>query len=215
MELASMRIRDIISAVRRFGEYLRPVLMVVIFAAITSSAVVGVVAWKSLSARQAVMARSEADIRNLAHSLAEHASNSVQAVDVAMSGIADSLRYRDPVAERFNLFLAGTVKAIPQLAEIDVLGPDGNWKYSSLEQTPTGNDADRPYFRYHRDNTDPSIRISEPLTSRTSGRSVIVLSRRLVNQSDEFSGVLVGNIEAEFFSHFTSNSISARMRGSP
>src|SRR4051812_23881262 len=99
-----------------------------------SGCVLGLIVWKALDARATILSRSEADLRNLAHSLTEHAGHTIQAADVAMSGMVDLLRYQKPLPERFNLYLANTVHALPQLREIGVLDENGNWKYSSLAE---------------------------------------------------------------------------------
>ena len=60
-----------------------------------------------------------------------------------MTGMADLLKFQNPLAERFNAYLAATVRSLPQLREIGVLSSDGDWRYSSLEQLPSHNNADR------------------------------------------------------------------------
>ena len=80
--------------------------------------------------------RGQTDIQNLAHSLAEHAAHTIQSADIAMAGMVDLLKYRVPVPERFNRYLAETANSLPQIREIGVLDADGNWAYSSLPQTP-------------------------------------------------------------------------------
>jgi diguanylate cyclase (GGDEF)-like protein/PAS domain S-box-containing protein len=167
-----------------------------------SACVLGLVVWKALDARQAALTQSEHDIRNLSHSLAEHASHTVQAADVAMSSMVDLLKYQRPRSDRFELFLRNTVAALPQLREIGVLDTEGNWIYSSLPETPPYSNADRPYFIYHRDTADPKLRISEPFQSRLSGRQTILLSKRINNPDGSFGGVLIAGIDSEYFTNF-------------
>ncbi len=167
-----------------------------------SACVLGLVVWKALDARNTAQTQSEHDIRNLAHSLAEHASHTVQAADVAMSAMVDLLKYQRPRADRFGLYMRNTVDALPQLREIGVLDADGNWIYSSLAETPQYNNADRAYFIYHRDTPDPKLRIGDPLLSRTTGRPTIPLSKRINNLDGSFGGVLIAGIDSEYFTNF-------------
>jgi diguanylate cyclase (GGDEF)-like protein/PAS domain S-box-containing protein len=177
-------------------------MVVVFFALVMTACILGVVVWKALEAKSAALARGATDIQNLAHSLAEHAGHTIQAADIAMSGMVDSLKYRNPVPERFNKYLAETVAALPQIREIGVLDADGNWRYASLAETPRYNNADRPYFAYHRDSTDKALRINEPLQSRLTGRPTILLSKRVFKEDGSFGGVLTAAIEADYFSGF-------------
>jgi len=177
-------------------------MIVIFFALVMTACILGVVVWKALEAKTTALARGSADIQNLAHSLAEHAAHTIQSADIAMSGMVDSLKYRDPVPERFNRYLAETAAKLPQLREIGVLDAQGNWRYSSLPETPRHNNADRAYFTYHRDNDGQKLRISEPLQSRLTGRSTILLSMRISKQDGSFGGVLVAAIDSDYFNNF-------------
>src|SRR3954447_5570811 len=160
-----------------------PGAIVISFALVMTACIVGIVVWKALEAKTSTLARGTTDIQNLAHSLAEHAAHTIQAADITLTGMVSLLRYQDPLPERFNKYLAETVAALPQLREIGVLDTDGEWRYSSLPETPNHNNADRPYFAFHRDNAGQKLRISEPFRSRLTGRATILLSKR-INRPD-------------------------------
>jgi len=177
-------------------------VIVIFFALVMTACILGVVVWKSREAKATALARGGADIQNLAHSLAEHTAHTIQSADIAMSGMVDALKYRSPVPERFNRYLAETVAALPQLREIGVLDDAGNWRYSSLPETPRHNNADRTYFAYHRDNDGQKLRISEPFQSRLTGRTTILLSKRIGRQDGSFGGVLTAAIDSDYFNNF-------------
>lgn len=180
----------------------RPTVIVGLLVAAMSACVLGLVIWKALDARSVALAQGERDIRNLAHSLAEHASRSIQSADIAMSGIVDLLKYQRPRADRTNLFLRNTVSSLPQIREMGVLDAEGRWIYSSLERTPDYTNADRPYFTYHRDSTDPNLQISDPLQSRLTGRRTLLLTKRISAMDGSFIGVLLAAIDGDYFDAF-------------
>ncbi|MBN8992910.1 MAG: diguanylate cyclase [Rhizobiales bacterium] len=179
-----------------------PGMVVIFFALIMTACILGVVIWKALEAKSAALARGAADIQNLAHSLSEHAAHSIQAADIAMTGMVDLLRYQDPLPERFNKYMAETVAALPQIREIGALDTSGKWRYSSLPETPGYNNGDRPYFAFHRDNPDKALRISESFQSRLTGRPTILLSKRISKPDGSFGGVLTAAIDSDYFSGF-------------
>lgn len=179
-----------------------PGVIVAVFVLAMSACVLGLVLWKAIDNRRSALQQSEVDIRNLAHSLQEHATHTFQAADVAMSGMVDLLKYQNPRADRFNQFLANTAQSLPQIREFAVLDALGEWRYSSLPDTPRHNNYDRPYFSYHRDNADATMRISEPLMSRIAGRMTILLTKRLNNEAGKFNGVLVAAIDTAYFNDF-------------
>ena len=179
-----------------------PGAVVIIFALVMTACILGVVVWKALEAKATALARGNTDIQNLAHSLAEHAAHTIQAADITLSGMVSLLRYQDPLPERFNKYLAEAVATLPQLREIGVLDVNGEWRYSSLPQTPHHNNADRKYFMFHRDTPGSTLRISEPFQSRLTGRPTILLSKRIEHQDGSFAGVLVAAIDSDYFNGF-------------
>jgi diguanylate cyclase (GGDEF)-like protein/PAS domain S-box-containing protein len=177
--------------------------VVISFALVMTACVLGLMAWKALDARKTILASGSADIQNLVHSLSEHASHTIQSVDIAMAGMVDLLKYRNPEPERFNRYLAETAKSLPQLRGIGVADAGGNWSYSSLPETPRHNVADRSYFAYHRDAPDNTLRISEPLQSRLDDQSsMIVLSKRITRLDGSFGGVVTAAIDKDYFNGF-------------
>lgn len=179
-----------------------PGVIVTVFVLAMSACVLGLVVWKAVDARRSALAQSEVTIRNLAHSLQEHASHTFQAADVALSGMVDLLKYQIPRADRFNAFLANTAQALPQIRELGVLDTIGEWRFSSLTKPPTHNNYDRDYFTYHREHDDLRLRISEPLRSRVTGRMTILLSKRINDQDGNFAGVLIAAIDTDYFADF-------------
>lgn len=188
------------------GEPLRRVTstaVVIIFALVMTACVLGVMAWKALDAKNTALSSGGAEIQNLAHSLAEHASHTMQAVDIAMAGMVDLLKYRNPDPDRFNRYLADTAKTLPQLRGIGVADARGNWTYSSLAELPRHTISDREYFAYHRDAPDSTLRISELLQSRINERSsMIVLSKRITKVDGSFGGVVAAAIDRDYFNGF-------------
>jgi len=177
--------------------------LIIAFALVMTASVLGVMAWKAFEAKKAALANGSGDIQNLVHSLSEHASHTMQAVDIAMAGMVDLLKYRDPEPERFNRYLAETAKTLPQLRGIGVTDAKGNWTYSSFPETPRHNVADRSYFPYHRDTPDNTLRISELVQSRLDERSsMIVLSKRITKLDGSFGGVVAAAIDKDYFNGF-------------
>lgn len=177
--------------------------LIILFALVMTASVLGFMAWKAFDAKQAALANGSADIQNLVHSLSEHASHTMQAVDIAMAGMVDLLKYRDPEPERFNRYLAETAKTLPQLRGIGVTDAKGNWTYSSFPETPRHNVSDRSYFPYHRDTPDNTLRISELVQSRLDERSsMIVLSKRITKLDGSFGGVVAAAIDKDYFNGF-------------
>ena len=184
------------------SRHVAPAAIVILFALAMSACVLGVVIWKALDAKATTLERGQTATLNLAHSLAEHASHTIQAADISMTGIVEFLKYQTPAPDRFNRYLATISDALPQIREIGVFNAEGAWQYSSLPDLPGYNNADRDYFIYHRDTVGPALRISAPVQSRLTGRSTIILSKRISRQDGSFAGVLTAAIDSDYFNAF-------------
>lgn len=162
----------------------------------------GLVFWKALEAKANTLERGQTATQNLAHSLAEQASHTFLAVDIAMNGIVELLKYRIPLPERLNPFLADTVNALPQLHDLNVIDANGVWQYSSLLAMPRDNYSDRDFFVYHRDTPGNTLHISTPIKSPLTGRMAIILTKRITRQDGSFGGVLMATVDSDYFNAF-------------
>lgn len=184
-----------------FQRLAAPRVMVGLFLLVMSGCILGLIFWKTSDARRMTLLRAEAEIRNLTHSLSQHTLNTFRAVDVATTGMVDLLRYQQPLPDRFNAFLAKTVRDLPQLSEIGALDTTGNWVYAS-PQMPSDNGFAEPYLAFHRDNPGAGMRISGPVTSRVADRPVIVVTKRITKQDGRFGGIIIAAIDSNFFASF-------------
>ena len=83
-----------------------------------------------------------------------------------------------------------------------MLDAEGNWRYRRCRKhrattTPTG--VTSPIIAIR---PDKALRISEPLQSRLTGRTTIVLSKRISRLDGSFGGVLAAAIDSDYFNGF-------------
>jgi diguanylate cyclase (GGDEF)-like protein/PAS domain S-box-containing protein len=172
---------------------------------LTLASLWGFVAWKAREEKAQAFARAGAETHALTHSLTQHASKSFGAVALALLGAKQYVQHSDRSARasaEINDLLAQYAQSVPHVNEFGVLSETGGWLYSSFETIPTVNNADRGYFRHHRDNPDEGIRISDPLISRVSGQPIVVMTRRITNTDGSFAGVVLGAIDLRYLNSF-------------
>src|SRR5689334_14395345 len=153
--------------------------------------------WKE---REDTLARASVDIRNLTHSLAQHAARTVEGASVILSAVGERVgAAQPPTADAFNATLKSYVGQLPQLREIVVLDEAGSWKYASTGILQPYSNADRDYFKYHQAHADAALRINTPILSRSTNRWTLILTRRISRADGSFAGVAVAAIDLDHF----------------
>src|SRR5690606_19600848 len=145
---------------------------------------------------------AHSDALRLSKLLSEQTERTVQAVDVMLEGLADSLAEpgipaHDPAVEdRMRALLAGS----PFVRSLFAVGPDGaviqDNDHSRIARVSSL--ADRDYFRAHQER-DVGFYIGAPLRSRVFGDWFVGMSRRIPSPNGRFAGVVAAAIEPAYF----------------
>ncbi len=193
------------SAWQRLVAYLFPLFSaLVVFAAVI---VIGRNLWQS---RILTEENTERNLHGIAHSLSQQTARTLQAIDLTLIAVADSLRYSgvdwqradDPRVRR--ILLDKRARA-PYLRTLDVGDADGRIVHL-LNNRPTSPViiADRPYFAIHKTDPDRGLYVGAPVTSRVSNDWIIPISRRLEKPDGSFAGVIAGAMEPSVLRDFYS-----------
>jgi signal transduction histidine kinase/ActR/RegA family two-component response regulator len=159
-------------------------------------------AWRSY---QYSLAATDRELTNMANALAEQTVWSLQADDLLL---ADTVRWYRGESQKIrpedlNAALAARTSAVPQVREVIIMDAQGNQLHRSRAFTaPNHNAADRSYFIAQRDDPGAGMFISEPLITRTEGRTAVILSRRLDDDQGRFAGVVIANVDLEDLNQF-------------
>jgi PAS domain S-box-containing protein len=159
-------------------------------------------AWRSY---RYTVAATEREISNVASALAEQTGWSLQAVDLLLLDTARWYRSEshEIPADRIDAALAARTAPVRQVRNVSIMDASGNQLYRSRASAITTHDvADRSYFIAQRDNPATGLFLSEPLTTRSEGRSAVILSRRLDDTAGRFAGVVTANVDLEDLNQF-------------
>jgi diguanylate cyclase (GGDEF)-like protein len=163
----------------------------------------GIEGWWSWSARSAELGEMEVATSNLAQAVAQHASDTFKEADTVLLGVVERVGY-DGVApaalNRLNRVMTHTLAELPQLNTLSVFDANGERIATSHAASSIAvNNAGREYFIYHRTHPGQAPHISVPVISRTTGKWVIPLTRRIERPDGSFGGVAVATISVDFF----------------
>jgi diguanylate cyclase (GGDEF)-like protein len=158
--------------------------------------------WSAWSARQSRLTEHAAATSNMARALAAQAESTLRIVDTVLAGVVERVEHdgMTPAAtDRLRTHMRTMVAEVKELQGLFVYGADGSWLVNSLERPVSGNNADREYFRYHREHPGRAVHIGKPVRSRSSGDWVLPVSRRLEHPDGSFAGVALGTVSIAFF----------------
>ena len=150
--------------------------------------------------RAVALATASQQAQNLANVLAQHASRTIESVDLILTGVQE--RLRNPDRAELTEFLERRAATLPQLHKLQVMNPEGDWIFDSAGPHAPRSSADRAYFNWHRQNEEQVLHIDVPITSRFGDATVIPLSRRLSKADGSFDGVVSATLLADHFRAF-------------
>jgi signal transduction histidine kinase/ActR/RegA family two-component response regulator len=89
---------------------------------------------------------------------------------------------------------------VPNVSSVLVLDRSGQLMAASGDTSPpVVNYSDRDYFQFHQANPTLALQISGPISSRLTGRKIMIFSIRLNNHGGDFDGVVAGAISVSYF----------------
>ena len=157
--------------------------------------------WQVIRAREATLADTEQSARTLSHSLAQHATRTIEGVDLVLSGIVERVQ-GNPDRLGLKNYLERRAKSLQQSHVLAVIDAQGWETADSAPEHDPINLSDRDYFAWGRDHVDAGLHIGSIVMSRVFRQPTIPLSRRIVRQDGLFDGVAVASLMPTDFQQF-------------
>jgi diguanylate cyclase (GGDEF)-like protein len=162
--------------------------------------------WMAWHAREVQLGEAAQESANLTQSVAQHAYDTIKETDTALVGLVERIENdgaSDLERSRIHNLLVLRVAELPQLQGIFVYAKDGSWLVNSQKVLLKNlNNADREYFKYHKNNNDRSPYIGSPIRSKSTGDWIITVSRRINLADGSFGGVVLATINMNYFRLF-------------
>ncbi|WP_443094346.1 sensor domain-containing diguanylate cyclase [Pseudoduganella chitinolytica] len=177
-----------------------------VFVTLVCVSLVGLDFWRSWNARAVLLEQTERSATNLARAMSQHADDTIKSADTSLKDLEERIETDgmgpDRLA-RLHRVMQEQVRALPQLDGLYAYDAGGRWIVNALPAfDPRASNADREYFRFHRENADKGPHIGLPVISRSSGKWVIPVSRRIDLADGRFGGVVLATIDIDYFRRF-------------
>jgi len=149
--------------------------------------------------------RAQATTQNVASTLNQRVSGSVEKIDLALRTVVDELERQ--LAEQglddqtTNEFLSRLAQRLPEVEAFRVADAEGFVILGKGVDRPARVSwADRDYFKYLQTHADGSLQISKPRMGRVAQQYIIGFARRYNYPDGRFAGVISAPIAVEHFS---------------
>jgi diguanylate cyclase (GGDEF)-like protein len=165
--------------------------------------VVLLTAWQTWTARQNTLSDINTDTLNLTQALNTYTEGTFKQSEVLLLGLTERIE-KDGTGpeqlERLSKLVAQQMDALPQLNSVVLYDAQGDWLFSTDTLiSSNSNNADRAFFKHHRDVPDRGIYIGPAILSRVTCAWVISVSRRIDHPDGSFAGVIAATISLEHF----------------
>ncbi|MDN2717846.1 MULTISPECIES: sensor domain-containing diguanylate cyclase [unclassified Janthinobacterium] len=176
------------------------------FVVVVCMSLLAIQVWMAWRARDVQLSEAARESANLAQSVAQHAYDTIKETDTALIGLVERIE-KDGTSDleltRIHDLLVMRVAELPQLHGVFVYAKDGSWLVNSQKVLLKNlNNADREYFKYHRNNTERGPYIGPPVRSKSTGDWIITVSRRINLPDGSFGGVALATIDMKYFKVF-------------
>jgi diguanylate cyclase (GGDEF)-like protein len=163
--------------------------------------------WRSVTARSVQLQEMERLSSNVARAMAQQADDTIKAADTALADIVERIEAEGkgaPQLARLHRQMKAQVDNLPQLVGLFVYDEQGRWIVNSRAATEelAFNNADREYFIYHRTHAGRGPHVGDPVISRSSGKWIMPVSRRLDKPDGGFGGVALATLDIDYFRRF-------------
>jgi len=179
----------------------------ILFVALACLSLIAIEGFRSWTARAGRIETVYRETANLAGSLSQQATNTLQITDAVLRDIGD--RYGDGSAlddigrQRLRAAMIARIAGFQLMQGLFIFNENGDPVVTSVpDPQPRFNYADRGYFIYHRTHAEISLHIGEAVKSKTSGNWIITVTRRLNKPDGSFNGVILASISLDFFRQF-------------
>ncbi|HEX4892573.1 MAG TPA: EAL domain-containing protein [Hyphomicrobiaceae bacterium] len=153
--------------------------------------------------RKAAISSVSQDTANLSRAFEENVVRTVHDIDRTLL-LLRRAHQANPEGLDWPAQLKGALVANDTTVQLAVIGADGLLIATDLE-IKTGQAIrldDRLHFRVHADADDDFLYISKPVLGRASGKWTVQFTRRLIDGSGRFAGVVVASFDPGHFARF-------------
>lgn len=180
-------------------------LRAALYVAAICVAILGLEGWREWNSYEADLQRVVSANFNLAHSLREHAEDTFELAELAVTSVASDVNAIGLEADGLPLIekrMRQVVNDSSRLLRVDLFDAMGDPLATTQPDTPLGpRQTSYSYFQNHRASASRANFIGRPL-QLPNGDWVLTVSQRVNRPDGSFGGVVVATIDCRYFADF-------------
>lgn len=169
-------------------------------------AIVILIAFQILADRDRIVADATSDVANLRDAMSEHARQTLAAVELALSGVAEDVDTTDLGRTPTYRALDTRQQTFAPTFAFFILDEEGRVAATSRTSSPEPVDfSTEPSFTAHRDDPSLGLFIAPPRKGKVGyaeGRWIITVSRRLNHPDGSFAGIVAAAVSLAYLNAF-------------
>ena len=154
----------------------------------------------------------EAASLNEAHILSARTDTVLRHIESTCTHVAEhfvaEMRDRQkllPLPQQISRALTALTDKFPEIIQTQVFDAEGSLIYSSLPNPAMVSISDRDHFREVKERPDASIRFTQVLSLRNSGKSSVLAYRTIIGADGKFLGLVASAIDLAYFAKLFSD----------
>lgn len=175
-----------------------------VYVAAICALLIGVEIWREWTAQDYALQQAKLETHNLATSLRQHAEDTYEIAEQAVSSVALEMEVprlpSETTAHVRNVALQA-LAATRRLHSLAVYDANGDLLLSTEEFSGESNQAGFTYFQNHRNSVSRAVFFGPPIVS-SDGDTVMTVSRRFNDPSGRFGGVVLAELDTLYFAAF-------------
>ena len=177
-----------------------------LFVVLVCASLAAAFAYYEWSTREALLSKAENDSVMLAGSLGQHAQDTMEMVDVVLTGVAARIAISDRSLADLYAIDEGLARQLRQgwrIRSVMAFDEKGHQFVSSQPQVQDWFDLSKTdAFDLHAKQPNSDLRIGSPVRSPTNDDWIIPVTCRLDKPDGSFGGILVATIRVDYFAGF-------------
>jgi len=178
-------------------------LLVVTLAA---AAVVALSAWFALESRQIALENAGVAERNLARALTQNSDRAIEGANIVLRTSVDLLEQselKSSSEDALHAFLQERSDGLLEIKALMIADANGNLLADSQAYNVSSvSVADRDYFQIHKNAVTNDYFVGQPSRNRLDRQWTFAISRRINQLDGSFAGVVVADVDLNYFKLF-------------